>query len=417
MINVEFCTAISLISLMAVLLTLFGIQKYNHAINPLFQFAIFDIGVLTILSAVVANVLNEEKIDLVPVLYLSIVYTTGFFSVFLPRRLALPRQLFNSLIILVGSDRENIKYSWIRQCILIVTAVGLYIALMWSSGAGLLWITDPRLAYQVYRAGVGYIYVMVQWSFLLSILYYLWTKKPKLTGLILSLSVYMVLAYFTGSKSNFLSGLVLVGIYYNFKIKKIPKSLIFISPFVVLLIFLTLLLLQGSFDDLVSAIRYFRDYTETTGLFLSRIEEFELQWGYGMFSDFWFYVPRALYPEKPFEYGVTLIHKVLFPGYAELGSTPGVLPWTLAYLDFGVVGVFFSGVFSGFIRRGAYESFLANQSSILAFVLMIQLSLIPVFAYATLPLIIIIGNLLVIFMRKKIVFISSSRVSDLSGAD
>jgi hypothetical protein len=182
-----------------------------------------------------------------------------------------------------------------------------------------------------------------------------------------------------------------------------PAVLVLSAPFVALIAFLMLLFLQGSYVDVWSGISYFKDYAETTGQFLLRFDEFDLQWGYGSLSDFWFYVPRALYPEKPFEYGLTLIHKVLFPGSAELGSTPGVLPWALAYLDFGVVGVFFSGVFAGFIRRGAYESFLANQRSILAFVLMIQLSLMPVFAYATLPLIVIIGVLLVIFMRKKVV--------------
>lgn len=398
-----FWFAAILIGIFAIFLIIFGSRRYSYAINPLFQFAIFDIGVLTILSAVVANVLNEGEIVLAPVLYLSIVYTTGFFLIFLPRRFALPRRLFNSLINLVGSDRENIKYSWIRQCILIATALGLYILLMWSSGAGSLWLTDPRLAYQIYRVGVGYIYVMVQWSFLLSLLYYLWTKKPKLTGLIFSLCIYSLLAYFTGSKSNILSGLVLVGIYYNFKINKIPNFLIFISPFVMLTLFLTLLLLQDSFGDLVAAVSYFRDYTETTGLFLSRIDEFEPLWGYGLLSDLWFYVPRSLFPQKPFEYGIVLIHQILFPGAAEMGATPGMLPWAIGYLDFRIVGVFFSGLFTGFIRRGAYESFLSHRRSIFAFILMIQLSLMPIYAYATVPLICIIGIFFSLFCYKKIV--------------
>lgn len=400
-----FWFATILIGMLAVFLISFGVRRYSFAINPLFQFAIFDIGVLTILSAVVANELNEGEVDLAPVLYLAIVYMAGFFLAFLPRRFSLPRRLFNGFINAVGPDREKVKYSWIRQWIFMLAAVGLFIALILASGAGSLWLTDPRTAYQNNRVGVGFIYLMFQWSLIVLLLHYLWTRRPQGTGLIFSLCFYSVLAYFTGSKSNILSGLVLVGIYYNFKINKIPNFLIFVSPFVVLFIFLTLLLLQGSFGDLASAISYFRDYTETTGLFLSRIDEFEPLWGYGLLSDLWFYVPRSLFPQKPFEYGVVLIHQKLFPGAAELGATPGVLPWALAYLDFRIVGVFFSGLFSGFIRRGAYESFLSNRESIFAFVLMIQLSLMPVFAYATLPLILVIGIGLSLFLHKKIVWI------------
>lgn len=406
----EFWLAIALISSMTGLLVLFGVRRYRHAINPLFQFAIFDIGVLTLLSAVVANELNDgQEVGLTSVLYLAIVYIVGFFLVFLPPRFYLPRQLFNRFLYVVGKNAGSMGYSGLNQLFLITFVLGLFILLMQGSGAGVLWLTDSRLAYQSYRAGVGFIYVMVQWALLVSLLYYLWTQKPQLAGLFVGVCLYSFVAYFTGSKANFLSGFILVGVYYNFFVKRIPTVLILSAPFVALGAFLMLLLLQGSYGDVLSAISYFRDYAETTGQFLLRFDEFELQWGYGALSDLWFYVPRALYPDKPFEYGIVLIHKVLFPGAAEVGATPGVLPWALAYLDFGVVGVFFSGVFAGFIRRGAYESFLANQRNIFAFVLMIQLSLMPVFAYATLPLIIIIGILLVLFIRKRIVFVSAVR--------
>jgi hypothetical protein len=273
---------------------------------------------------------------------------------------------------------------------------------MKTSGAGLLWITDSRQAYQSYRAGVGFIYLMVQWSLLFSLLYYFWARKPKLRGIVVGVILFSFVAFFTGSKGNLLSGLVLAGVYYNFYVKRIPFIVILGAIATVLLIFVSLLILQGSYVDLLSTLSYFREYTETTGQFLARFDEFGFQWGYGALSDLWFYVPRALYPDKPYEYGIVLINKVLFPGAAELGATPGILAWALAYLDFGVIGVFIAGVTTAFIRRGAYDSFLSHSSNPYAFVLMIQLSLLPVFVYATLPMIIPMAVLFLSLVRRKI---------------
>lgn len=406
----EFWILIVAICFFSGFLIQFSIFRYAHVINPISLFFIFDIGVLTLLSAVVARELNgDQEVGLTSVLYLTIVYMGGFLLASIPRRFHLPCRLFNGLLSVVGKSANLPKYSHLNQLFLIALTFGLFFLLMQASGAGMLWITDSRLAYQSYRAGVGLIYLLVQWTLLASLLYYLWTKNPKLPELFFLVFIYSIMAYFTGSKANILFGAILSGIYYNFFIKRISTSLFLLAPFITLGIFLVLLLLQGSYSDTFSAISYFRDYTETTGKFLLRFDEFELQWGYGVLSDLWFYVPRALYSDKPFEYGIVLIHKVLFPGGAEQGHTPGVLPWALSYLDFGAVGVFIFGFIAGFVRRGAYESFLNNQKSIFAFVIMAQLSLIGIFAYATLPLITAIAIFLDLFVRKRIVFFSSAR--------
>ena len=410
MLNDEFYLLMVIVSSLSAFLVLFGIRRYHYIINPLFIFALFDIGLLTLVSAVVVNSLSEgADLGLTAVLSLAVVYLVGFFLIFLPRRFYFPRLLFEGLLTMVGKKSGTEGYGGVSQWLLIMVALSLFFLLMKSSGAGVLWLTDPGLAYLSYRAGSGFIYVMVQWALLASLIYYVWNRKPRLAGFLGVVCLYSLAAYFTGSKANVLAGFVMAGVYYYFFIKKIPTMLILLAPFVGLGSFLILLILQGSYNDVFSAMLYFRDYAQTTGQFLMRFNEFGYHWGYGLLSDLWFYVPRALYADKPYEYGIVLIHKVLFSGAAAQGHTPGVLPWALAYLDFGVVGVFFSGMINGVIRRGAYESFLSNRGSVLAFVLMIQLSLLPVFAYATLPLIIIIGVLLALFMRNKIVFISSAR--------
>ncbi len=399
-----------LVSGLACFLFYFGTNRYRNAINPLVVFALFDIGLLTLLSSgVVDEYYDGQDVGLAEVLYLAIVYLAGFVLIFLPQRFNLPRLLFDEILTVIGKRNTPANYGVINQALLLAFTTGLFVLLMEASGAGMLWLTEPRQAYQLYRAGVGFIYLMVQWTLLVAMLYYLWTCKPKLPTLILVVCIYTVLVYFTGSKANLLAGIILAGVYYNFFIRRISTLLILCSPFVILGSLMILLVHQGSYDEVLSSLMYFSDYTETTAQFLRRFDEFELQWGYATLSELWFYVPRALYPDKPFEYGLVLIDKALFPGAAELGSTPGVLPWATAYLDFGLMGVFISGVVTGFIRRGAYESYLANRSNVVAFVLMIQLSLIPVFAYATLPLTILIGALLASFMRKKIVFVAAKQ--------
>jgi len=410
MVDELFWFAMGLTACLAGSIAFLGVRRYVYIINPLLVFATFQIGILTLLSAVAANGYNGgQKTGLTLVLLFSMVYMVGFTLLYLPRRLSFPRKLFDILLRIVGRNTVSPGYGGLSQLILIMIALILFFLLMQGSGAGMLWITDPRQAYQSYRMGVGLNFVMVQWALLLSLVYYLWARKPRLVGVVFWVFVFSFAAYFTGSKASILSGVVVAGVYYYYCVRTIPTVLILSAPFLLIGVFLLLLLFQGSYSDFSSAISYFKDYTQTTATFLVRFDEFGLHWGSGMLSDLWFYVPRTLYPDKPFEYGVILIHKVLFPGAAAQGHTPGVLPWALSYLDFGVVGVFFSGLLSGFISRGAYESFLANRSNILAFILMIQLAILPVFIYATLPMIIVIAVFLALFMRKKIVFFASER--------
>lgn len=393
----------------SVSLGLWGSRRYNFIINPLMVFAVFDIGVLTLLSVMVTSVLDDsQNAGLIKVLYLTLVYIFGFATVFLPREFQAPRQLFDAIVGFVGKTESQDKFGSFNQLFMFVLSFALFVLLAISSGAGMLWVTNPRIAYQGYREGVGYLFLLLQWALLGTLVYFVMTKRPRLSGLVISVCIYALAAYFTGSKNNILAGLIISGAYYNFFIKKLSGKQIIVSLIGMLASFCYLLISQGTYADIVSAISYFRDYTYTTAQFLMRFDEFKLQWGHGFISDFWFYVPRTLYPGKPFEYGVLLIHETLYPGAAELGHTPGVLPWTLSYLDFGAVGVFIAGVLTGFVRRGAYEAFLNNRTNSLAFLLMVQFSIISVFSGTLLTSLVVI-LFLCFFMRININILSPER--------
>jgi hypothetical protein len=115
------------------------------------------------------------------------------------------------------------------------------------------------------------------------------------------------------------------------------------------------------------------DYFWHSARFIQEFRRFGFQYGAITLSEVWYYVPRALYPAKPFEYGLALIDKWLYPGLAErFGYTPGLLQWVVGYGDFGVIGVVGAAAVEGLITKGVFEYFLEHRNFV-AFVLLAQL--------------------------------------------
>jgi hypothetical protein len=158
-------------------------------------------------------------------------------------------------------------------------------------------------------------------------------------------------------------------------------------------------LIQGTSGDVLGTVLYFRDYFAFSTEFLGRFGEFQHTYGATMLSEAWSVVPRGLVPSKPYVYGVVRILDVLSPGFAEAGHTAGILPWTAAYLDFGVLGVCILGFLTGLIRRVAFEHFLANRSSFFAFSLMVHFSLREIWLFLPLPFVFALAVLQATFLR------------------
>jgi hypothetical protein len=130
-------------------------------------------------------------------------------------------------------------------------------------------------------------------------------------------------------------------------------------------VFSLVTLLQGSYGDIFSFISYF-DMTSNTVDAIS-VAENNMQYGAVFSSSFWAYVPRAIFPEKPFEYGAILVNSIIYPGAAEDGYTPALLPWFQYYFDFGVMGVIIFGCIAGSINSTLYRAFLKKRESIFLF--------------------------------------------------
>jgi len=374
-----------------------GAVRYRDGFNPLTVFCITQVWLYTVFSGAV----TYAFIDTAAVTSAVIVQTLGIAGVYLvgvivpylaPRDIA--RRPYATVMRLLGITYGS-EVKRVPLCkVLPVCAVGLaaFMIVAVFGGGHALWLTDSRLAYQSYRGGVGAFYAIVQWCLVLTQLYVLWSLRPRLGRLLVITACLLFFAYFLGSKSHLFVVILISALYANFFIKRIPVWMVIAAAPAGLLVHIALQLIQGTAADIVGTIAYF-DYFTVTAQFIGRFGEFGYHLGSAWLSSLWGFVPRAVAPEKPYEYGILLIHQVLFPGAAAEGHTPGILAWALPYLDFGVAGVFVSGVITGIWQRSSYEYFLRHRGNVVAFALMVQFSIWGLFAYApsTIALILCVG--------------------------
>jgi hypothetical protein len=259
--------------------------------------------------------------------------------------------------------------------------VGSFLLLMRDSPAGWNWISDPRMSYITGRAGVGHWYVSSQACLFLSLLVLLYFRRirnPMLLGG-LALGYAFLFAYF-GSKTGMLGVLAATVLYYNYYVRPIGSVWLALAGAAALPVVCISPWLQGSFDNLLATLTYY-DYFDNAAMYLKEADRIGLRHGSAALSSFWEYVPRGLYPEKPFIYGSLCINEYFWPGSAEVGYTPALLPWTAYYLDFGVGGVLAGAVATGFLQKAVYTYFLSTRSFV-AFVTLLQACFIPVLKFS-----------------------------------
>jgi hypothetical protein len=230
---------------------------------------------------------------------------------------------------------------------------------------------------------VGVFWMLFQWFLVSALLYVLWTRRPTGIRLVGILVLALFAFYFTGSKSLTLLALVIGILYFHFRVHMVSAlaSLLVFSGLAVAIF--AVLVLQGSYATMAEGLQYFGSggYFDTTAQIINRFNEFGYQYGYAYLSSLWFYVPRSLFPGKPYEYGALLFYGTLFPGMAETGNTPGNLVWTLDYINFGIIAVFISGYVRSLIQRVVYEYYVKNKTQLFAFILVCQISFMPIFVF------------------------------------
>jgi hypothetical protein len=398
-----FSFSFALLVLLTIAAAWFGVAKYGSPINPLTAFCVTTIGMFTVVSSIVASFVRAGEMDaasMAATLRLASLYLVAAVVPFLFSGPA-PARLFGTFMRVVGLTgvRAPARWSTSRLAMLLLGALLAFALLALAGGGGVLWVSNPRVAYFAYRSGAGQFWTMTQWFLSLAFLYFLWSRRPTRTGLLSGLALFGFLAYFTGSKNNILALLVTAVAYYHFRVRPLRAPALALVAVLGLATFLGLLVLHGAYADVFVALGYFNDYFATTASFVGAIDDFGYQYGRGLLSSLWFYVPRGLYPDKPYEYGATLIHGFLYPGAAERGHTPGFLSWTPAFMDFGFIGVAVAGAIQGLWRRMAFEYYLQNRDHFFAFLFMVQITLWPVLTFAPLAILLVISIALSFFFR------------------
>jgi len=279
----------------------------------------------------------------------------------------------------------------LAMVLLMAEFVALYVVLGVTSGAGVLWLTHSREAYQRYRAGVGVWWSLAQATLMLFFLAALfrWGKtRLKVWLLVLLCSG---TAFFLGSKSFILAYPVVGAFYIHFLIRRLRALTFILGGALLLAGVVGLQLVQRTAANVSDAIHYF-DYFNYSARFLENFHRHAFRWGQITLSDLWFYVPRALYPEKPFVYGQNLLLRYIYPGFdatvRRTGFTPGMLPWSVGYADFGVPGVVGTGFLAAWVSKAVFERFLLRRD-LLSLALLVQVgfvNFIELFPGAPFPL-------------------------------
>ncbi len=353
-------------------------KKIGTVVNPLVKFLMWDFLLYSMIPLVFAEMIGDEtgKISKI-ILYYVVFYFFGYGSAIFFFDCKIYKHHIESARYVVRL--KNYKFIIVSLAVFIFI---FYICLMLQGGGGLMWIKNPRAAYIEYRAGVGFFWLLIQWISIILFTFIIYKNRPSsIMSLVVTSLPFMILGYFSGSKANILSFIVISIVYWNFNVAKISiVNITLISLFLLSLFAIVLGFQSVGFEQLgFNVSNYFSENFFVSMKYLN--DEF-YDPGYGVFllSDLWYYVPRAIFPDKPYEYGVLMVHKVLFPGAAEQGNTPGTYEWLIFYLDFALLGVIIYGFGKGVWHSLLFKTYLNNKSSPVIFLLFIQFCIFQVLA-------------------------------------
>jgi hypothetical protein len=225
-------------------------------------------------------------------------------------------------------------------------AVVFFLILAVRSGTFLKWFFDPRDAYINNRVGNGIFYAL-SINFLSIASFFAFFQKVNLKIITFRFILFSFFLYPFGSKGLYIN----LFISFFIAVWRIDsrKLLKIISPAGVIMTLLVLYnfnsnLTSINFEQVSAYFDYFFNAAIYYDDFFSGIHE--LYFGKLYLSSFWEYVPRGIYPDKPYVYGILNIVEYYYPGGPASGNTPAFGGQVLEFADFGILGVIFNSIFS-----------------------------------------------------------------------
>lgn len=281
---------------------------------------------------------------------LAIVYTTlGLLADYVLLRVVF--MISNRYHILIPTFNFRVRLQ--RMKFAAILFYGMFLVsfvLLASSSFGVVnWIRDPRAGYQFHRMGAGQFWLFaisfLSVSFALMCLYIRRTFP-----LIILLFLIVSSAYLLGSKGIILDFFIFFLIILWVREFKYLRLFFFLGvPFALLLMLLNFFSSGGVNSDMTSVFTYF-DYYVNAAMYYQAYYTGKIDLFYGkiFFTEFWNLVPRGLYPNKPYVYGITHVNEFFFPGAAEETNTPAFGGPVNYFADFGVLGVILCSLLNPF---------------------------------------------------------------------
>jgi len=245
-------------------------------------------------------------------------------------------------------DVKLIRVYRLRKSRMIILSIFLFImfllffTLLTRDFGFLNWLKDPRTGYQFFRVGNGHWYALsllcLSTSYAFMSLY-----MKKLPSLILVFLFYSFIVFFFGSKGFILSYAIFFLNLLWFRRSKKLRLFLFTIPVVAF----SLMLINFNPSSLLSIFSYFDHYVNSAMYFEAyNNSKIDLFYGKIWLTDFYKYVPRSIYPDKPFVYGVIHVNELFFPGAAENTHTPVFGGPIALFADFGYIGVLLGSLFN-----------------------------------------------------------------------
>jgi hypothetical protein len=376
----------------------YGKRIYHTFLTPVAHY-----GAYCIIASVIAPILflelgfsrASENAYKITVTY-EIIYWLSINIAFLSPRDPF-RHISNKIYSVLHNKNLNkppIVTAYLIPILIYVTSVSILIIF---SGAGFLWLTSPRIAYEKYRSGVGFVWSIASAS--LSLLFIIIAHRHQLRfkKIIIPFLCCLFLAFFLGGKSIVLSFFIYSIFMYDAWIRPLKIKYIIFCFILLLTLSSFLLLFQSNNQSPIYFVQYF-DYFENTAYFLNE-KPSGYMFGKLALSNFWSYIPRSMYSSKPFVYGQMNVTEITFPGAAELGFTPGISQWIAIYWDFGIIGIILKGLLVGFWSK-SFFLIMRERKNYIAAILFFQFSFIyyiEFFWFAPIPIFLIF-----MWMYKKI---------------
>ena len=235
-----------------------------------------------------------------------------------------------------------------RGKLLFLSVFFLSFYLLASAEYGLVnWLSNPRLGYQFFRSGHGHLYAIaisaMSVAMVLACL-----ANPTPMSLIRVLIVYLAFGYLLGSK-GFLLNIFSTSLIFLWFIRwrYLNYLLIFGGFSVFTLMAWNHFLASSDTFELYSIITYFDYYKNAADYYREYLSgQLSLFHGDVAITSLWGYVPRFIWPDKPFVYGIVLVNEIFWPGSAEATHTPAFGGAVEQFADFGFIGVLAYGFLS-----------------------------------------------------------------------